>query len=153
MRWAKTKTGGRSFRDFVLSQDRYDLERIRFLGSVTPTTLAAILSLSDLHVYLTVPFVLSWSLLDAMACRCVVLASDTDPVREVIRDGGNGLLRGFFDVEGMAAAAEQVLRDPPAFDHLAAAAEQTIRDRYSLAVTLPPLASFFEEAAGRAADR
>ena len=61
--------------------------------------LADVLCLSDLHVYLTVPFVLSWSLLNAMACGCVVLASDVAPVREVIVPGENGLVEPLFDVD------------------------------------------------------
>ena len=74
--------------------------------------LAQIFSLSDLHVYLTVPFVLSWSLLNALACGATVLASDTGPVREIIQHGKNGLLTNFFDIEAMTEAADQVLRAP-----------------------------------------
>ena len=71
-----------------------------------------VLSLGDLHLYFTVPFVLSWSLMDALSCGCTVLASDTAPVVEMIEDGRNGLLCGFYDVEGFAARAIEVLRDP-----------------------------------------
>lgn len=59
--------------------------------------LVEILSLSDLHIYLSVPFVLSWSLFNALACEGVVLASDTPPVRELIRPRKNGLLADFHD--------------------------------------------------------
>lgn len=137
----------RSFLRHVLAQDRYDPDRFRFLGTVPPEVLARVFSLSDLHVYLTVPFVLSWSLLDAMACGCVVLASDTEPVREVIADGENGILRGFFDVEGLARAAVEVLKDPGAYGGLGEAARRTVHERYGLAVVLPPLAAFFEDVA------
>ena len=65
---------------------------IRFLGRLPPHDLARLLSISDLHVYLTVPFVLSWSLMNALACGAVVLASNTAPVCEMIRPGENGLL-------------------------------------------------------------
>src|SRR5262249_46257900 len=60
----------RSFREHVLAQDRYDLSRFIFLGQMLEHELADLLSLSDLHIYLTVPFVLSWSLMDALACGC-----------------------------------------------------------------------------------
>ena len=80
-------TGGRSFKEHVLSEDDYDLDRIHFVGNVAPKQLARLLSLSDLHFYLTVPFVLSWSCLNAMACGATMLGSDTAPVREVISDG------------------------------------------------------------------
>src|SRR4051812_8731440 len=93
----KTVTGGKTFREFVLSQGEYDLSKFHFTGRVAPAHLAQILGMSDLHVYLTEPFVTSWSLLDAMSCGCVVLASDQTCVREYVRDGENGLLTDFFD--------------------------------------------------------
>ncbi len=137
-----------NFREHVLAGDRYDLDRIRFLGTVRPQVLAQLLSLSDLHVYLTVPFVLSWSMLDAMACGCVVLGSDTAPVREVIADGQNGLLRDFFDVDGMASVAVDVLKDPGAFRELGAAARRTVEDRYALDAVMPRMVDLLEEVAG-----
>ena len=141
-------TGGRSFKQHVLDQDDYDLDRIHFVGQAQPEQLARLLSLSDLHVYLTVPFVLSWSCLNAMACGCTVLGSDTAPVREVIADGENGILSDFFDDEAMAARALEVLADPQAHrESLGAAAARTVADRYSLDVTFPEMASFYEEVA------
>ena len=71
-----------------------------FLGLLPPPDAGAAVRVTDLHVYLTVPFVLSWSLLNALACGATVLASDTAPVREVIRDGETGLLADFFDIDG-----------------------------------------------------
>lgn len=139
----------KTFREHVLAQDNYDLSKFIFTGLVPIQTLVDVFNLSDLHIYLTVPFVLSWSLMDALACGCVVLASDTAPVREMIVDGTNGLLAGFFDVEGMASKAVEVLKDPDAFAHLGRAAEATIQDEYALEVTLPRLVSLFKETAGR----
>ncbi len=101
-----------TFREHVLAKERPDLSRFRFLGLVPPAKLVEILSVSYLHFYLTVPFVLSWSLLDALACECVVLASDVAPVREIVAHERNGLLHDFFDVEGLAATALRVLADP-----------------------------------------
>jgi Ca2+-binding RTX toxin-like protein/glycosyltransferase involved in cell wall biosynthesis len=137
-----------SFKEHVLAQDDYDRSRIRFLGRVPPTTLRDVLGVSDVHVYLTVPFVLSWSLLDAMACGCTVLASDTAPVREVIRHGENGLLSDFFDDERLAASALEALSDPGLRTRLGLAAVETIRREYALEVTLPRLQKFLEEVAG-----
>jgi glycosyltransferase involved in cell wall biosynthesis len=91
----------RSFREHVLAQDDYDLPKFVFTGLVPVPTLVDLLSLSDLHIYLTVPFVLSWSLMNALACGCTILASDTEPVREVIVDDEHGLLVDFFDVEAL----------------------------------------------------
>lgn len=145
----------KTFREHVLKQDDYDLNRLLFLGPVPPAELARIFSLSDLHIYLTVPFVLSWSLLNALACGCTVLASDTAPVREFIRDGETGLLQNFFDVEGLAHAALEVLKDPEAYRHLGRAGEQLIREHYSLAQIIPRMTAFYEDVAngrgGRAA--
>jgi glycosyltransferase involved in cell wall biosynthesis len=137
----------RTFLEHVLRQDNYDRRKIRFLGRVPPRELTRLLSLSDLHIYLTVPFVLSWSLLNAMACGCVVLGSNTPPVAEVITQNRNGLLCDFFDVEGLAAAALAVLREPAAYRPLGQAAAETISDEYSLDVMLPRLLEFYSSVA------
>lgn len=137
----------KTFREHVLLQERPDLRRFRFLGVLPPEKLAEVLSLSDLHIYLTVPFVLSWSLLNAMACECVVLASNTPPVQEVIRPGENGLLADFFDVEGLASQALQVLQEPEAFRHLGVQARHFIEQHFSLEVTFPKLWGFFQQVA------
>lgn len=148
-------TGSGSFKDWVLSREPYDLSRFTFVGLLPPPALAELFSLSALHVYLTVPFVLSWSLFDALACGATVLASDTAPVRELIRHGENGLLVDFFDVEGFADQAERVLDAPAEFAPLGAAGIELIREKYSLDVCLPRLRALFEEtraAAPSAAD-
>lgn len=129
----RTKT----FRDHVLQTVQPDLSRFRFLGTVPRTTLADLWSCSDLHIYLTVPFVLSWSLLNALACECPVLASDVAPVREIIRHGETGLLGDFFDVEGLATQALQVLRDPQPYRGLGRADRALIESEYSLDRTYP----------------
>ena len=136
----------RTFLEHVLAGDDYDLSKFLFTGLIPATTLAEVLSLSDLHIYLTVPFVLSWSLMNALACGCTVLASDTAPVREMITDGGNGLLVDFFDAEGLAGRALEVLRDPGAFRPLGDRGAAMIDERYALRVTLPGLAGLFERA-------
>src|SRR5262245_18286462 len=85
--WDRLHTGPHSFKQWVLSQGDYDLSRFVFVPHLEPQELAQLFCLSDLHVYLTVPFVLSWSLLNALACGCAVLAGDVEPVREVIEPG------------------------------------------------------------------
>lgn len=141
-------TGGRSFKEHVLAGDDYDLDRIHFVGNVATEQLARLLSLTDLHFYLTVPFVLSWSCLNAMACGATVLGSDTEPVREVIGDGVNGLLVDFFDDERFAERALEVLDDPGGHRRtLGRAAIETVRERYALDVTFPAMADFYERTA------
>jgi glycosyltransferase involved in cell wall biosynthesis len=139
----------RTFREHVLAQDDYDMSKFVFTGLVPTDNLVDLLSLSDLHIYLTVPFVLSWSMLNALACGCVVLASDTEPVREVLVDGETGLLAGFFDVEAFARRALDVLRDPSAFRDMGDRAAAMIESRYALSVTLPKLVVLFERATSR----
>lgn len=86
-----------NWRTKLLAENPLDLSRVHFLGKVPYETYKKVLQVSAAHVYLTYPFVLSWSLLEAMASGCLIVASDTAPVREVIRDGCNGLLVDFFD--------------------------------------------------------
>lgn len=138
-----------SFREEVLSSGKYDLSKFLFTGRVPEHDLAQILSLGDLHIYLTEPFIASWSLVDAMSCGAVVLASDQNCVREYIRPGENGLLKGFFDVEGLAAQAVDVLKDPAAFKPLSIAAQETVQQKYSVDVAMPKLKAFFEQVAAK----
>ena len=143
-------TGGKTFKQWTLNLPEvkgYDESRVHFLGRVAPTDLATLLAASDLHVYLTVPFVLSWSMINAMSCGAVVLGSDTAPVREVITDGENGLLADFFDADGFADKALRVLRNPAAHRPLGRAAEATVAEHYALDVTLPQMLAMYEEAA------
>jgi glycosyltransferase involved in cell wall biosynthesis len=139
-------TSGKSFKEWVLSQDRYDLSRFVFLGLLPPPQLAQLFAITDLHIYLTVPFVLSWSLMDALACGTPVLASNTAPVREMIEHGKNGLLVDFFDVEGFVQTASRVLDNPEEYRHLGAAGADMIRSRYSLDVCLPQMLQLYEDA-------
>jgi glycosyltransferase involved in cell wall biosynthesis len=137
---------GKSFKDWVMSRDNYDMSKFAFLGRLNPPELGRVLASSDLHMYLTVPFVLSWSMMDAMSCGAVVLGSATSPVKEMIRDGENGLLADFFNPEEFAAKALPVLKDPDAFRPLGRAAESMIREQYSLDAVLPRMLSLYEEA-------
>jgi glycosyltransferase involved in cell wall biosynthesis len=138
--------GGKSFKEWVLARDQYDLSRFLFTGLLPMTDLARLFSLTDVHIYLTVPFVLSWSLMDALACGATVLASNTAPVREMIQHGKNGLLVDFFDVEGLADLAGKVLDAPPEYRHLGKAGIDLIRERYSLDVSLPRMLALYEDA-------
>jgi len=137
----------RTFREHVLRTERPDLGRFRFMGAVPPAQLAEILSLSDLHMYLSVPFVLSWSLLDALACECTVVASDTAPVKEVIEHDTTGLLADFFDVDGLAGEALRVLADPRAYRHLGAAGRALVVERYATARVIPQQIRLFTRVA------
>ena len=112
-----------------------------------PEVLAEVLCLSDLHLYLTVPFVLSWSLINAMACGCTVLGSDVPPVREVIEPGVTGLVEPLFDADQLADTALKILADPAAYKPLGKAARALIQEKYSLETCVPKLKDYFERVA------
>jgi glycosyltransferase involved in cell wall biosynthesis len=143
--------GVKTFREWVMARDQYDLSKFRFVGRVPPEELGRVLAATDLHIYLTVPFVLSWSMMDAMSCGAVVLGSDTSPVREMIRDGENGLLADFFDPAAIAAKAVRVLKDPAGHRPLGRAAERFIEEGYSLEAVEPRMVEMYEEAVTRRA--
>ncbi|MBM80528.1 MAG: glycosyl transferase family 1 [Planctomycetaceae bacterium] len=136
----------KSYREHVLKQDNYDLDRFIFTGRVHPEDLANILSMGDLHIYLTVPFVLSWSMMNSMACGATVLASNTAPVQEMIKHGENGLLADFYDVDHFTELAMQVLDDPQGHRYLGDNAMAMIQDRYTLEKCLPQMLELYESA-------
>jgi glycosyltransferase involved in cell wall biosynthesis len=139
----------KSFKQWVLARKQFDLSRFAFVGNIPPTSLANLLAATDLHIYLTVPFVLSWSMMDAMSCGAVVLGSATPPVQEMIRDSENGLLADFFDVDTFTTKALAVLKDPDAHRQLGRAAEKMIAEKYSLESVVPEMIEFYEQTLAR----
>jgi glycosyltransferase involved in cell wall biosynthesis len=134
--------GEKSFFEHVFKNDISHFDKIRFLGLIPIADLVTLFNLSDLHIYLTTPWVLSWSLLQAMACECTILASDTAPVKEVIESGQNGVLAGFYDVEDLAEKALTLLKYPR--PELGYAARATVLERYELHKCAERLKAFFE---------
>ena len=121
-----------SWRAVMLAElgDGIDLSRVHFLGKVAYEEYLALLRLSRAHVYLTYPFVLSWSLLEAMALERLVIASATAPVQEVIEDGVNGLLVPFFDAQALAARVAEALSEPQRFAALRREARSSVVSRF-----------------------
>ncbi len=109
-----------------------DWARVHFLGRVPYNTFQSLLQVSRVHVYLTYPFVLSWSLLEAMSTECAILASDTAPVREVITDGENGQLVDFFDTAALCDKLFALLDDPETRQTLGRNAREFARQNYDL---------------------
>lgn len=131
---------GETYRERLLKElgAELDLSRVHFLGKVSYPTFLRILQVSRVHVYLTYPFVLSWSMLEAMASGGLVVGSATAPVEEVIRDGENGLLVDFFSPDEIAERVVAALADPGAYTRLREHARRTIIERYDLkSVCLP----------------
>jgi glycosyltransferase involved in cell wall biosynthesis len=128
---------GQTWRQIMLREVEIDLQRMHFLGKVKYPIYLSALQISSVHIYLTVPFVLSWSFMEAMAAECLIVASDTAPVREVMQDSRNGLLVDFFDRDGLVRRVEEALKGGQAIESLRKAARQTIIDEYSLARCMP----------------
>ena len=137
------KTWKQIFLDEVKS--RINLERVHFLGNVPYPIFTQLLQLSSCHVYLTYPFVLSWSCIEALATGCLVIGSDTGPVREVIEHGVNGLLVDFFNYEAIADAVIRSLSDPASFIRMRQNARASAKDSYDLrSVCLPKQLALIE---------
>lgn len=132
-------------------RDDLDMSRIHFLGNTSYRDFLSLLAISSVHVYLTYPFVLSWSLIEAMAMECLIVGSDTAPVREVIRHGENGFLTDFFDRAAMAEAVSEALANRAALGDLKRQARADAVARFDLAsVCLPAqLRLVADVAAGR----
>jgi glycosyltransferase involved in cell wall biosynthesis len=147
--------GGKTWAEVMLGEvsARLDLSRVHFAGRVPHEQFIDALSLSWAHVYFTYPFVMSWSLLEAMACECLIVGSDTAPVRDAITGGENGLLLDFFDHEALAETLIEACRSPGRFAPLRRAARETVASRYDRsAVCLPAWMDLIErqlDASGR----
>ncbi|NIZ10546.1 glycosyltransferase [Pseudooceanicola sp. HF7] len=109
-----------------------DWARVHFLGRIPYEDFLSMLQVARVHVYLTYPFVLSWSLMEAMAASAAIVASDTAPVREVLSHDRTGRLVDFFDGDALVDQVCDLLEDPEARARLGAAARDLIRDSYDL---------------------
>ncbi|MDQ2102105.1 glycosyltransferase family 4 protein [Azospirillum isscasi] len=138
--YGQMSSDGRSYRDILLAEvgQGIDRERVHFLGKVPYGTFLSVLRVSSAHVYLTYPFVLSWSFLEAMASGCLLIGSSTIPVEEVLRDRQNGLLVDFFDGAALADRIDEVFEHPDRMQTLRDRARRTVVENYDLrTVTLP----------------
>jgi glycosyltransferase involved in cell wall biosynthesis len=128
---------GKSFKDKALEDPGLDLSRVHFTGLVPRHIFRDVLHISRLHVYLTVPFVLSWSMLEAMGAGCLLLASDTAPVKEAVEDGKTGLLVDFRDTDALAARMVDALENQERYAPLRAAARHHAVATYAAEMLMP----------------
>ena len=127
------KNGG-NWRHVMLAElaGQIPMDRLHFLGALAYQDYLRVIQISSCHVYLTYPFVLSWSCLEAMSVGRVVVASRTGPVQEIIEHGVNGLLFDFFDIAALSRQVVEVLSDPNAYRDMGKHARQTVVERYDL---------------------
>jgi glycosyltransferase involved in cell wall biosynthesis len=128
---------GQTYKQLMLTKYPIDLSRVHFTGWLPYDEYLQVLQASSAHVYLTRPFVLSWSMLEALSTGCVVIGSKTAPVMEIIEDGVNGLLTDFFSPQEICARIEDALKYPEQMLEIRAKARATILERYNLADLLP----------------
>jgi glycosyltransferase involved in cell wall biosynthesis len=115
-----------------------DWARVSFLGNISYQHFIALLQISTVHVYLTYPFVLSWSLLEAMSVGCAIVASDTKPLQEAIIDNETGLLVNFFDIDAWVEKITTLLNNPEQRNRLGKNARAFAQTHYDLhTVCLP----------------
>jgi glycosyltransferase involved in cell wall biosynthesis len=135
--YGKALPDGETYKNYMLKKVPLDLSRVHFVGSLPYGLYLKVIQASQVHVYLTRPFVLSWSMIESMSTGCLVLGSDTAPVKEVIQDGENGLLADFFSPKQIADRISEVLDHPTRMAQLRQKARETALERYSLEKLLP----------------
>ncbi len=139
--------GGKSWKETILDEvrDQIDPNRVHFVGFLEYSRFLSLMQISRAHAYLTYPFVLSWSMLEAMSAGALVIGSNTPPVAEVIKHGQNGLLVDFFDVDGWSNMIIDAMARPEHYAGLRVAARETAVKGYDLnSVCLPSMISFLE---------
>lgn len=134
---------GDSFKKRALESGQYDMKRLHFTGLLPRPAYLKVLQASSVHVYLTVPFVLSWSMMEAMSTGCLVVGSDTEPVRELIADGVNGRLAPFRAPEKIADVVCDVLERQEAHAVMRKAARDTILKTYAARDIYPKKEALF----------
>jgi glycosyltransferase involved in cell wall biosynthesis len=130
--YGKDAPKGTSYREMMMEECDIDMDRFHFLGYLPYDDMKLVMKISSAHIYLTVPFVLSWSMMEAMAAECLMITSDTGPVREVIKDGYNGLMVDFFEHNQIADRVDDVFAHPDRMQELCKNARKTVLARYSL---------------------
>ena len=120
------------------------MSRVHFMGKIPYDQFTALMQVSRAHAYLTYPFVLSWSMIEAMSAGAHVIGSRTAPVEEVIKDGVNGSLVDFLDVEGWSAKLTEALAQPEKFSLIRQTARETALKRYDQKHLLPKMIDFVE---------
>jgi glycosyltransferase involved in cell wall biosynthesis len=135
--YGKSLPDGKTYKEAMLEKFPLDLTRVHFTGLLPYDEYLQVLQSSSVHLYLTRPFVLSWSMLEALSTGCLIVGSNTPPVKEVIEDNVNGLLVDFFDTKAIADKIEYALDNPTLMQEIRQNARETILQKYDLNKLLP----------------
>ena len=130
--YGKTLPDGKTYKQLMLETLDLDRSRLHFTGLLPYPDYLKVLQASSIHIYLTYPFVLSWSMLEAMATGCLILGSNTPPVTELIEEGKNGLLVDFYAPSQIADRVDEILNHPTRMAEIREKARQTIVENYHL---------------------
>ncbi len=135
--YGKNLPDGKNYKDVMLEKFPLDMNRVHFTDLLPYDEYLKVLKASSVHLYLTRPFVLSWSMLEALSTGCLIVGSSTPPVKEVIEDGVNGLLVDFFTPKKIASKIIEALNNPDKMAKIRTRARETILEKYDLAKLLP----------------
>ncbi len=146
---------GQTYKQAMLAEleGQLDVSRVHFTGWLDTPHYLSVLQASSAHVYFTRPYVLSWSLMEAMAAGCLVIGSRTAPVEEMISDGDNGLLTDFFDHKALADRLDEALTAPERFSTIRERARESIVRHYSLDLMVPQHVRLLEQWASQPVQR
>ena len=128
--YGKKLEKGDSYKKRALEKHDFDPERLHFTGLLPRTKYLEVLQASSVHVYLTIPFVLSWSMMEAMSAGCAIVGSNNAPVRELIRSDESGLLVDMRRQSEIVTAIEKLLDDVALRHRIGAAARAEIKTKY-----------------------
>lgn len=135
--YGRMLSGGKTYKQEMLEKLSLDLSRVHFTGYLSYEQYLTVLQASSVHIYLTYPFVLSWSMIESMSAGCIVLGSSTPPVKEIIQDGVNGFLADFHSPQEFAEKAYEILDNQEKLQHIRYAARETVIKNYALQNLLP----------------
>ena len=136
---------GDSYKKRMLAEVSFNPDTVHFTGHLESVRFRAAMDVSMAHIYFTYPFILSWSLVEAMATGCLIIGSRTPPVEEVITDGQNGLLTDFFDHRALSDRVDDALSRPQHFFKIRDAARQTAVSQFDLrSICLPRQVGFVD---------
>lgn len=147
--YGRQPPAGKTYRRIMLEELKPDMSRLHFLGYLPYDEMVNVLRISSAHIYLSVPFVLSWSMLEAMSAGCLLIGSNTPPVMEVIEHERNGLIVDFFNHTEIADTVDKIFSHKDRMKTLRIAARRSIIEKFDLKLLLPMHLGLIEDLANK----